>query len=156
MAGNTRWAATVSGDTVTFVSTDTNDQVIDAVRSDFVFADTTGARTNLVGDNAIAIVTQGRDGTDAAATLNVVTLAGADVVINDLDTDDNDVTSLTVNHTGAGNLTVGLSTVNTIDAADDITIVGSADAGALTTLVIDTYAEGVTPVSTPLAIKTRA
>ncbi|QQD18089.1 hypothetical protein I6N98_17395 [Spongiibacter nanhainus] len=61
---------------------------------------------------------------DATATLNVN--GDADVTLADLDTDDNDVDALVINHTGSGTLTVGLSSLATVDAGDLITFNGSA------------------------------
>ena len=61
---------------------------------------------------------------DATATLNVN--GDADVTLADLDTDDNDVDALVINHTGSGTLTVGLSSLSTVDPGDLITFNGSA------------------------------
>ncbi|MET4162487.1 Ca2+-binding RTX toxin-like protein [Marinobacterium sp. MBR-111] len=81
------------------------------------------------------------------AELNVSVESGATVTIGDLDTDDDDIDALTVNHTGDGDLTVGLSTVATVDASDLITINGSATGE--TTLVIDTYDEATGTAGAP-------
>nr|WP_282598128.1 DUF4214 domain-containing protein [Acidovorax sp. JG5] len=90
-------------------------------------------RFNAVGDGVAGT----RD--DKTATLTVNAATGTSVRIGDLDTNDEDVTALVVNHTGSGALTVGLSTVATVDGADKLTINGSAT--GTTTLVIDTYLE---------------
>jgi Ca2+-binding RTX toxin-like protein len=72
------------------------------------------------GTDAIAA----NDKDDAIATLTVT--GDADVVLNGLDTDDEDVDALVVDHTaGAGSLTVTING-SEIDASDDITINGSA------------------------------
>lgn len=63
---------------------------------------------------------------EATATLNVENSAA--VVIDDLDTNDEAVDHLVINHTGSGSLTVGLSSVTTIDPTDTITFNGSVDA----------------------------
>lgn len=73
-----------------------------------------------VGGDAFA----SNDIEDATATLNVN--GDADVTLADLDTDDNDVDALVINHTGSGTLTVGLSSLSTVDAGDLITFNGSA------------------------------
>ena len=78
------------------------------------------------------------DNDAATATLNVTGTAA--VTIGDLDTDDDnspaadDVDFLVVNHTGTGALTFGLSSNNTVDATDHITVNGSAT--AMDTIVI--------------------
>ena len=90
-------------------------------------------RFNAIGDDVAG------SNDDRTATLSVDVASGKTVTLNDLDTDDEDVTALVVNHTGDGALTVGLSTVATLDAADQITINGSAT--GITTLVVDTYSE---------------
>ena len=64
------------------------------------------------------------DDDEATATLNVT--GSADVTIEDLDTGDDDVDFLDINHTGTGTLTVGLSTYSTVDPDDLITWEGSA------------------------------
>lgn len=78
------------------------------------------------------------NGSDATLTVS----GTGDVVIGDLHTgdgvsggDENGlVETLTVDHTGTGALTIGLSSAATVDATDEITINGSAD--GLDTLVI--------------------
>ena len=85
---------------------------------------------------------------EATATLNVE--ANADVTIADLNTGDDDVEALIVNHTGSGDLTVGLSSLATIDATDAITINGSAT--GVTTLVI----EGVVNLSDDVLVNVDA
>lgn len=59
-----------------------------------------------------------------AATLTVN--GTADVTIADLDTGDADVTALNVTNAGTGNLTVGISSLATVDADDVVTLNGSA------------------------------
>jgi len=65
------------------------------------------------------------DDDEATATLNVS--GSANVTIGDLNTGDDDVDFLVVNHSGTGTLTFGLSSLATIDDSDGITINGSAD-----------------------------
>ena len=64
------------------------------------------------------------DDNEATATLNVD--GASDVTIGDLNTNDDDVDFLVVNHTGDGTLTFGLSSLSTVDADDEITVNGSA------------------------------
>ena len=64
------------------------------------------------------------DDYNATATLNVD--GPADVTIADLDTSDDEVVALVINHTGDGALTVGLSSLTSIDNDDEITFNGSA------------------------------
>ena len=59
-------------------------------------------RFNAIGDDVAGT------NDDETAVLSVNVAAGQSVVLNDLDTDDEDVTGLTVNHTGDGALTFGL------------------------------------------------
>ena len=57
----------------------------------------------------------------------MLTVTGdADVVIGDLDTADPEVDALTVDHTGTGGLTIGLSELASVDATDVLTINGDA------------------------------
>lgn len=68
-------------------------------------------------------VVTANDDDEATATLNVT--GDADVTIGDLDTDDEDVDYLTINHDGTGSLTVGLSeSAGTVDHDDLITFHG--------------------------------
>ena len=58
------------------------------------------------------------------------------MTIVDLDTDDPQVSALTVTHTGAGDFTFGLSSESTIDPEDALTLTGSTEASAITTINI--------------------
>lgn len=63
---------------------------------------------------------------DNAATATLTVTGDANTTIGDLDTDDDDIDALVVNHTGSGTLTFGLSSLGTVDAEDAITVNGSA------------------------------
>ncbi|SDE30695.1 calcium-binding protein [Desulfuromonas thiophila] len=63
----------------------------------------------------------------AEAELTIDTAAGVSVSIGDLDTDDDQVDALSVTHTGAGSLEIGLSSLATVDASDNLSITGSAE-----------------------------
>ncbi|MFZ2634629.1 MAG: hypothetical protein WAZ60_03395 [Desulfosalsimonadaceae bacterium] len=81
-------------------------------------------------DNAAPLNNQPDDGItandDDEATATLTVTGDADVTIGDLDTGDDDVDYLVVDHLGDGGLTFGLSSLSTIDATDEITVNGSA------------------------------
>ena len=72
----------------------------------------------------------------ATAYLDVDVATDVTVEIGDLDTGDNDVDALIVTHTGEGDLTFGLSSANTVDPDDALTISGSGEASAILTINI--------------------
>lgn len=74
--------------------------------------------------NAPADGVSANDDDEATGTLNVT--GSADVVIDDIDTGDDDVDFLVVNNNGTGDLTIGISSLATVDAGDMITLNGSA------------------------------
>ncbi len=81
-------------------------------------------------DNDLPLNNQPNDGItandDDEATATLTVTGSANVTIGDLDTGDDDVDYLVVNHLGDGDLTFGLSSLATIDADDEITVNGSA------------------------------
>lgn len=81
-------------------------------------------------DTAMPLAWQPNDGItandDDAATATLTVYGDASTTIGDLDTGDDDVDFLVVDHLGDGDLTFGLSSLTTIDADDEITVNGSA------------------------------
>jgi len=120
-------------DQVLFTHLNPGTNVANVTAYDFVFADVSSTSSNLA--SAVTIINQG-GGTNATATLDVSVTAGETVSIGDLDTNDDDVDGLILTHTGAGNLTFGLSSAATIDFADALTLTGSVDPAAITTINI--------------------
>jgi hypothetical protein len=100
---------------------DDNDLLNVTIEGDQDFTLTGAIRfSSTVGNDSVGT----NDDDAATATLNVNN--SANVVIGDLDTDDDDVDFLVVNNTGTGDLTVGISSLATVDAGDVITLNGSA------------------------------
>ena len=154
-AGETEWTAANGGAGIVDFEYGLPANVEDVVDADFVFDGATS--TAVVGavingaaadeNQLLDVIVQGSqdvdiaeiefssrsDVDDEAVAELTVTNTGA-TVIGDLDTDDDDVDALVVNHTGTGDLTVGLSSFASIDATDAITINGSAT--GMDTLVI--------------------
>ncbi|WP_282048374.1 DUF4214 domain-containing protein [Sulfitobacter mediterraneus] len=115
---------TADGDDYLSISNDllnvniTGDQ--DFIVDGSIIFESVTALNNPISDDGIGT----NDDEEATATLNVN--SSASVVIGDLDTDDEDVDFLVVNNEGTGDLTVGISSLATVDAGDVITLNGSA------------------------------
>lgn len=82
-------------------------------------------------DNASPLNNQPNDGItandDDAATATLNVSGSASVYIDDIDTDDDDVDFLVINNLGTGDLNIGISDTNTVDAEDVITYNGSVE-----------------------------
>ncbi|NIB42084.1 DUF4214 domain-containing protein [Pseudomaricurvus alkylphenolicus] len=151
-AGDTHWTAVAgAGAGEVDFTLDHPENVDDVVNADFVIAgsDTTATVAAVVDgaspseNNLLDVVINAtqdltideiefssRNDSDDEATATLEVNGAGNVVINDLDTDDDDVDALVVDHNGTGDLTIALSeTILTVDAADAITVDGSDAAG---------------------------